>query len=213
MNMGDAVTQPEKIAWFKRTEYDRSDSETRAQLLKAAEQVFAEVGYSKATIASITEVAGVSRATFYAYFRSRREVFYVLIEPILDGVRTAQRAVGVDAGDPRAVIESSIITVMRLYSQKASLLTVIEQQARVDNVVAELWNVFWEGQIVRQTRFIERMQAEQLIGPEVEPRLTAESLTVVLLHHGIKSGSVSGDELDALGRSLAHIYGRTIGLR
>ncbi|MGO1342428.1 MAG: TetR/AcrR family transcriptional regulator, partial [Cellulosimicrobium funkei] len=43
---------------------------TRAKILAAAEQVFAEVGYHDASIVKITESAGVGQGTFYLYFES-----------------------------------------------------------------------------------------------------------------------------------------------
>ena len=43
---------------------------TRAKILAAAEQVFAQVGYHEASIVKITEAAGVGLGTFYLYFEA-----------------------------------------------------------------------------------------------------------------------------------------------
>ncbi len=62
---------------------------TRAKLLEAAEKVFADVGYSEASIVRITEAAGVAQGTFYLYFASKLEIFEELVEDLNRRVRHA----------------------------------------------------------------------------------------------------------------------------
>lgn len=62
---------------------------TRAKLLEAAEQVFADCGYSEASIVRITEAAGVGQGTFYLYFSSKLEIFEELVEDLNRRVRHA----------------------------------------------------------------------------------------------------------------------------
>jgi AcrR family transcriptional regulator len=62
---------------------------TRGRLLEAAEQVFAECGYSEASIVRITEAAGVAQGTFYLYFSSKLEIFEELVEDLNRRVRHA----------------------------------------------------------------------------------------------------------------------------
>lgn len=62
---------------------------TRTKLLEAAERIFAEVGYSEASIVRITEAAGVAQGTFYLYFSSKLEIFEELVEDLNRRVRHA----------------------------------------------------------------------------------------------------------------------------
>ena len=62
---------------------------TRRALLDAAEQVFAEFGYSEASIVRITERAGVGQGTFYLYFDSKLQVFEELVDDLNRRVRHA----------------------------------------------------------------------------------------------------------------------------
>ncbi|MGY6499189.1 MAG: TetR/AcrR family transcriptional regulator [Microcella sp.] len=62
---------------------------TRQALLDSAEQVFAEVGYSDASIVRITERAGVGQGTFYLYFDSKLQIFEELVEDLNRRVRHA----------------------------------------------------------------------------------------------------------------------------
>jgi AcrR family transcriptional regulator len=53
---------------------------TRELLLRAAEQVFARVGYEKAQVEEIAEAAGFSKGGLYAHFKSKEELFLALYE-------------------------------------------------------------------------------------------------------------------------------------
>ena len=53
---------------------------TRNLLLRAAEQVFARVGYEKAQVEQIAEAAGFSKGALYAHFKSKEELFLALYE-------------------------------------------------------------------------------------------------------------------------------------
>jgi AcrR family transcriptional regulator len=53
---------------------------TRELLLRAAEQVFARVGYEKAQVEEIAEAAGFSKGALYAHFKSKEELFLALYE-------------------------------------------------------------------------------------------------------------------------------------
>jgi len=61
--------------------------ETREKLLQAAEAEFGERGYPDASIASITQRAGVALGTFYVYFESKEEIFRALVSYMRDLTR------------------------------------------------------------------------------------------------------------------------------
>ncbi|GAA2039895.1 TetR/AcrR family transcriptional regulator [Agromyces tropicus] len=62
---------------------------TRRRLLEAAEHVFADHGYTDASVSRITERAGVGQGTFYLYFDSKLDVFDELVEDLNQRVRHA----------------------------------------------------------------------------------------------------------------------------
>lgn len=53
---------------------------TRRKLLDAGEQTFGSRGYQFASIAEITQAAGVAQGTFYLYFDGKRELMRALVE-------------------------------------------------------------------------------------------------------------------------------------
>lgn len=60
--------------------------DVRARVLSAAKSVFSQGGYRAATVADILAEAGIARATFYKYFRNKRQVFVDLIHDFLETI-------------------------------------------------------------------------------------------------------------------------------
>ena len=52
---------------------------TRQKVLSAAEAIFGEKGYDRASIVEITQRAGVAQGTFYVYFPDKKSVFTELV--------------------------------------------------------------------------------------------------------------------------------------
>jgi len=64
-------------------------TQTKEKIILAAERVFAELGYQDASVAKITNHAGVGQGTFYLYFGSKLEVFEELVYDLNRRVRRA----------------------------------------------------------------------------------------------------------------------------
>jgi AcrR family transcriptional regulator len=63
----------------------------KSEILDAAQKLFAEKGYAKATVTDIINVHGLSKGIFYHYFKSKEEVMDAIIERIVDqGVAKAK---------------------------------------------------------------------------------------------------------------------------
>ncbi|UOZ10052.1 MULTISPECIES: TetR/AcrR family transcriptional regulator [unclassified Amycolatopsis] len=68
-------------------------TERRAQLLAAAQRVFAENGYHAAAMDEIAEVAGVSKPVLYQHFPGKLDLYIALLESHVDElVRRVQAA-------------------------------------------------------------------------------------------------------------------------
>ena len=62
---------------------------TRQALLDAAEEVFGEQSYDRASIAEITRRAGVAQGTFYVYFPDKKAAFVELVHVLNHNLRRA----------------------------------------------------------------------------------------------------------------------------
>lgn len=70
----------------------RSRENTRARLLDAAAQVFAEVGLDGASVEAVCDRAGFTRGAFYSNFESKDELFLMLAGSVAEQRVTAVRA-------------------------------------------------------------------------------------------------------------------------
>jgi AcrR family transcriptional regulator len=69
-------------------------AETRARLLAAAAHVFAQRGFSEATLEDVAETAGFSKGAVYSNFKGKDELFYALMtDRINERVRSATEGI------------------------------------------------------------------------------------------------------------------------
>jgi len=61
---------------------------TRRKLLEAAEAEFGGKGFHGASVSSITTRANIAQGTFYLYFRSKEEIFSVLVRELGHALRS-----------------------------------------------------------------------------------------------------------------------------
>jgi TetR/AcrR family transcriptional regulator, cholesterol catabolism regulator len=79
----------------------------RAQIVDAAAELFAEVGYAPATLEAVGERVGLSKASLYHYVRNKEDLLAQIMLDALDDVagRFAAAAGGL-AGDPAAKLHA-----------------------------------------------------------------------------------------------------------
>lgn len=82
---------------------------TRERIIEATRRVFARVGYHGLSAELIIEEAGISRPTFYKYFRSTEEPVEVLVSQVNDDLIARLMAAVAAAPDPLAKVESAIL--------------------------------------------------------------------------------------------------------
>ena len=91
---GGPVADSPRAAVGRRPRRSRAEQSEaiRARLFEAAAEVVGEVGYAEASVALITQKAGVAQGTFYNYFESRQDLLEQLLpalgERMLAHVRT-----------------------------------------------------------------------------------------------------------------------------
>ncbi len=82
------------------------------EIEQAAWDLFGTVGFDRATIEEISRKAGVSRRTFFRYFRTKEELLSFSVEHF--GQRIAQRfAEAPKSRDPLAALEHAMLSVMQ----------------------------------------------------------------------------------------------------
>lgn len=123
-------------------------------------KAFAEIG-----IEQIARGAGVSRPTFYSYFRDKR----ALILELGEGVRQAL----IESADPWLDlvdddVEHSLAALLRTYQRNASTVRAIMEAATYDEEVAAFWRVLHDG-------FLPRVEQRILTAAPTMPRNQAHA--------------------------------------
>lgn len=81
----------------------------RDRIIDGTRHAFARVGYHGLSVELIIEEAGVSRPTFYKYFRSTEEPVEVLVSQVNDDLIARLMAAVAGAPDPLAKVEAAIL--------------------------------------------------------------------------------------------------------
>jgi AcrR family transcriptional regulator len=96
------------MSTITRTKKDVVTEFRTAGILEAARKVFAEKGFSDATVEDIANTAGVAKGTVYLYYRSKREVYFAAlkfgIEQMYDAVVDELKRVSTPEAKLRALI-------------------------------------------------------------------------------------------------------------
>jgi len=91
----------------------RRRARTRAALIEAAREIFAERGVEGATIQEITDAADVAKGSFYNHFDSRADLQRAVAEAVLEELGAAlDRDVEHRESDPARVIAASLLSTL-----------------------------------------------------------------------------------------------------
>ena len=199
----------------------RRGQRTRAALIEAAAQVFAEKQFLATNVSDITKRAGTAHGTFYRYFDSKEAIFR---EVALD----LQRKMGQYGLADRAIerpsqgsLEETLLwritranrRYLAAYQEYADLFAVIEQVATFNDELREIRKEI-------RTRFVKyahasilRMQREGLAFDDVDPRYAASALgSMVDRFAYVWLVLKEPFELEEAARTLGLLWSRSLGL-
>lgn len=147
---------------------------TRQAILTAAEEVFGELSYDRASISEITRRAGVAQGTFYNYFPDKRAAFAELVRELNHGLRTAIRAALADVDD-RIEMERTGFQTFFDYMQRHKALNRIVRESEFVDPETYQWHyaTFAKG-------YVAGLEEAQRRG-QITSEISAETMTWVLL--------------------------------
>ncbi|MEJ6554787.1 TetR/AcrR family transcriptional regulator [Microbacterium esteraromaticum] len=199
----------------------RSRENTRARLLEAAEQVFAEVGLEGATVDAVCDRAGFTRGAFYSNFESKDELFLTLAASVgearLQAVRERVSALvgenALDDCDPADLVQQimdsgaddrigvmmmSEIRIRALRDPAFGAAYLAQEDEMVRSIAAIIQEIIDAGQI---TLRISADEAARLL------MIVWEGMTVRGAIGGLDSDRLRRTASDALGRMVEMIRG------
>ena len=113
----------------------------RAQLIRAAEKVFARKGYAGATTEEIARTAGLTKGALYFHFKNKEDVFFAVVKEVNDLITAKITRALDDEPDPEKAIEKSIQSAFKLIEDNKFLTVEFWQKAhkirRVRDFLAE----------------------------------------------------------------------------
>jgi AcrR family transcriptional regulator len=152
---------------------------TRAAILDAARQLFADRGYTATPMTAIAKHAGVALDTVYAVVGRKPDVARLLIETAISGTggavpaeeRGYVRAIRA-APDAEAKIAVYAAAMSQIAPRMAPLLAMLQQAAPADPALAALWQEISERRHANMGRFAAELAAVTTL--RVDPREAAD---------------------------------------
>jgi AcrR family transcriptional regulator len=156
---------------------------TRQALLDAAEIVFGEKGFHSASIAEITQRAGVALGTFYVYFPDKKAAFDELVHELNRRLRTDIRGV-IEHLDDRLEMEvEGFWAFFRFVERHPNLYRIIRQAETVDEALHR-----WHYETLAQSyvRGLKRAQAAGQVDGDLDPETFAYLLMAMAQGLGMR---------------------------
>jgi len=139
---------------------------TRAAILDAARQLFAERGYTATPMAAIAERAGVALDTVYATVGRKPALARLLIETAISGTGQAIPAEQRDyvqaiqaAPDAQTKIAVYAAAITAIAPRMALVLGIIQQAASAEPELAALWTEIADRRAANMRRFVADLAA------------------------------------------------------
>ena len=106
--------------------------QTRQNLLDAAEAVFGEVGFERASITALTRRAGVAQGTFYVYFPDKQSIFVELVRVLSHQVRQEMAEAVVGLTDRLQIERMGFRVFFNFIHHHRSMYKIVRQAEFVD---------------------------------------------------------------------------------
>ncbi len=160
------------------TRRTRNSAETTEQiLLAAAKGVFAEKGYIRATVQDIIESTGLSRGTFYLYFRSTDDIFVRTITKVVDDIVASSR---VRSGNTlRQRVYDNNLRYFEIFGANRGLLRAFFEASYVDPGIGRMRAEMRSAYIIRVRDHLERQRQLGRCLP-IDPDAAALSLAMMV---------------------------------
>jgi AcrR family transcriptional regulator len=170
------------------------------RLLRAAEELFGERSYRRATVAGICARAGIATGSFYAHFGSKAEIFAAVVRQINADLRLAMREAIEQAGDSQRDRERAAFRAFfDMLSQRPWMDRIVRESEFVD---PGLFREYYEHLARGYARGVRRAQLAREVDARYDPEVIAYIYTGIGNFIGMRwadwtaGGRVPEDVLD-----------------
>jgi AcrR family transcriptional regulator len=170
------------------------------RLLSAAEHLFGERSYRRASVAGICARAGIATGSFYAHFGSKAEIFAAVVRQINADLRLAMREAIEQAGDGQRDRERAAFRAFfDMLSQRPWMDRIVRESEFVD---PGLFREYYEHLARGYARGVRRAQLDREVDTRYDPEVIAYIYTGIGNFIGMRwadwtaGGRVPEDVLD-----------------
>lgn len=166
----------------------------KAAILSAARVVFARLGYHRAGVADIVDEVGVARGTFYRYFDSKRAVFQVVLEAMMQEVVSVVQPI--DVTRPiHDQIRANLDRLIRAITAEDVCRVLFAEAVGIDAEGDEVLRAFYGGALERIERAL--VTGQQLgVVRTGDVKLLSRCL-LGMLKEPVVQAALNGEPLDA----------------
>lgn len=116
---------------------------TRESLLKAAEQVFSEKGFSGARVDEIARKARANKAMIYYHFGTKEQLYQAVLLQLFGGVLEEVDRIGREVADPQQRLLAFYTGLVRMFGQRSVLPRIMMREvlaggAHMDKATAQV---------------------------------------------------------------------------
>jgi AcrR family transcriptional regulator len=144
----------------------------REALIKAGEEQFRLHGLRRTSMEAIAAAANVAKATAYAYFRNKEEVFHAVCASVVGRITESIQAASERAGTPmervHAIVETKLLSLYELVHRSPHAADLMESG---DRIAAEI--------LARGDALYHQLLRTSLIAARVAPRQAGELATII----------------------------------
>jgi AcrR family transcriptional regulator len=159
---------------------------TNRQIVEAARKLFAERGYSGATIEAIAQEAGVSVETVYATFGSKRAILSRLIDVSLVGddkpipllQRPGPQSVQQEKSQHRQ-IQLFARDMQEIMERMAPLFEIMRVAAKTEPDISEILQILLESRVHGMEEFTRYLTANGPLQADLSPTEAAETIWAI----------------------------------
>jgi len=111
----------------------------RRQILRVARDVFAELGYHRASINEIIKRADIARGTFYLYFESKQTVFDSILDQAMRELRARISHIEIDdpsAASPQVQLRENLVRIVEYVLGDRALAVILLSPGQVPDAEA-----------------------------------------------------------------------------
>jgi AcrR family transcriptional regulator len=109
------------------------------QILDAAEELLASLGYTALTVGDIAEAAGITRGALYFYFASKQDVLIALVARTVQALQNKSSATLADTAPVDEVISTALERTVQLWREHGPVMRAATDLGSTVPAIDDLW--------------------------------------------------------------------------